>query len=188
MIHIYKLLHYIITLFEAVIWRIKRKVLFSKLGAYGQNVSIGRWTNIIPENLYIGDDVAIGNGAIIQSTNSKIVLGNHIMFGPDVSVHGGNHRTDILGRYMKSITLSEKRDGIDDADVIIEDDVWVGTKAIILKGVTIGRGSVIGAGAIVYKNVPPYSIVTGAKMEIRERFTKEQIAEHEALLCQRKNQ
>jgi len=158
------------------------------MAACGKNVWIGRNWKITPDLIYIGDDVSIGVGSILQSTGSKIVLGNHIMFGPNVSVHGGNHRIDILGRYMKSITVDEKRKGIDDDDVIIEDDVWVGNGAIILKGVRIGKGSVIGAGVVVYKSVPPYSIVTSSKMEIRKRFNEEQIEEHEKLLCLNKNQ
>lgn len=186
MIYIYKFLNFLIKFIEGLVWFVKRKVLFHSLGSYGKNVNIGRWRNITPNTVYIGDNTSIGNGVIMQSTNSKIIIGSHVMFGPNVSIHGGNHRIDILGRYMKSISLSEKRIGVDDADVIIEDDVWIGNGAIILKGVTIGKGSVIGAGSVVYKQVPPYSIVVGAKMEIRKRFTEEQISQHEEVLCRNK--
>lgn len=183
MIYIYKLLNLVIKIIEGFVWFVKRKVLFHSLGSYGKNVNIGRWRSITANSVYIGNNTSIGNGVILQSTNSKIIIGNHVMFGPNVSVHGGNHRIDVLGRYMKSISLSEKRFGIDDADVIIEDDVWLADSVIILKGVKIGKGSVIGAGTIIYKDIPPYSIVTGAKMEVRPRFTKEQIIEHESILC-----
>ena len=78
---------------------------------------------------------------------------------------------------MKS--LSTQNDG----QVVIEDDCWIGSNATILKGVRIGRGSVIGAGAIVSKDIPPYSIYTGVpEVKIRRRFTDAQIEQHEKLL------
>lgn len=69
-------------------------------------------------------------------------------------------------------------------DVVIEEGCWIGTRAIILKGVRVGKGSVIGAGAIVTKDVPPYSIYVGVpSMKILPRFTKEEILEHESRIA-----
>ena len=72
----------------------------------------------------------------------------------------------------------------DDQDVVIEDDVWVGTGAIILKGVRVGRGSIVGAGAVVVQDVPPYSVVGGcpAKVISTHFASTDQILQHEALL------
>ena len=68
----------------------------------------------------------------------------------------------------------------DDQDVIIEDDIWVGSRAVILKGVRIGRGSIIAAGAIVNKDVPPYTIVAGVPAKVvHRRFDIETIIIHE---------
>ena len=94
----------------------------------------------------------------------------------------GNHRYDIIGKRMIEVTNKEKRKQ-DDLDITIEDDVWIGSRAIILKGVTIGRGSIVGAGAVVTKSTPPYSIVAGnpAKM-VKVRFTESEIQEHEKLI------
>lgn len=99
------------------------------------------------------------------------------MFGPHVMIATGNHRTDIIGKYM--IDIHDKREQ-DDQDVIIEDDVWIGMGSIILKGVKIGRGSVIGAGSIVTRDVPPYTIQAGSS-EIRShaRFNANEIFLHE---------
>ena len=99
-----------------------------------------------------------------------------------VNIITGNHRVDIKGRYMMDIKDCEKREE-DDQDVVIEDDVWVGTGAIILKGVTIGRGSVVAAGSVVTRSIPPYSIVGGVPARvIKKRFTDEEIEEHEKIL------
>lgn len=67
---------------------------------------------------------------------------------------------------------------------MIEDDVWGGANVTILKGVTVGRGSVVAAGAVVTRSCPPYSIIGGVPARlIRRRFTDEQIREHEAKLA-----
>jgi len=69
----------------------------------------------------------------------------------------------------------------DKGEIIIEDDVWIGFGAIILSGVRIGRGSIIAAGAVVLKDVPPYTIFTPVQNHVlRRRFSPEQIEQHEA--------
>ena len=70
-----------------------------------------------------------------------------------------------------------------DVPVIIEDDVWAGANVTILKGVTIGRGSILAAGAVVTKSCPPYSIIGGVPAKIlKYRLTIEEILEHERIL------
>lgn len=180
LIHI---LYVIIDFIEKAVWYVKKENLRRRLGACGKNVHIGRHFMVTcPENIFIGDDVYIGDHCRLQSTNSHIYIGNHVMLAPEVAIHGGNHRYDIVGRYMKSIRLDEKREGIDDADVVIEDDCWVAGRSIILKGVTIGKGCVIGGGAIISKNTENYAIVVGCNKQIGKRFTDEQIKIHEELL------
>ncbi len=126
----------------------------------------------------------IPSGATFLSSNAEIHIGDNVMFGPNVMIVTGNHRTDVVGVYM--IDVKEKRE-MDDQDVVIENDVWVGMNAIILKGVHIGEGSIIGAGAIVTKDVPPFSIVTNAGgLKIRQRFTPEQLSAHLLLIQQEK--
>jgi acetyltransferase-like isoleucine patch superfamily enzyme len=104
------------------------------------------------------------------------------MFGPEVTIRGGSHVIEYVGRFMKDIRDDEKRPE-DDLGVIIEDDVWVGTRAIILHGVHIGRGAVVAAGAVVTKDVPPYAIVGGVPARIiRYRWDVDTIIEHEKSL------
>ncbi len=70
-----------------------------------------------------------------------------------------------------------------DQDVIFEGDNWIGMNVTVLKGVTIGRGCIVAAGAVVNKSTPRYSIVGGVPAKVlKMRFTPEQIKEHEAIL------
>ena len=134
------------------------------------------------ESIYCGDHVSLGGRPSLLATRSKIIIGNHVMFGPEVVIQGGNHRVDVVGRFMDTITEAEKRPE-DDRDVIIGDDVWIGARAIVLHGVTIGRRAVVAAGAVVTKGVPPYAIVGGVPARIiKYRFEPETIKRHEALL------
>lgn len=102
------------------------------------------------------------------------------MFGPHVTIIGGNHNTALVGRAMYDVTEKRERD---DLDVTIEDDVWIGTRAIILSGVTVGRGAIVGAGAVVTRDVPPYAVVVGSPARIvRFRWDVESIQSHENAL------
>jgi acetyltransferase-like isoleucine patch superfamily enzyme len=134
------------------------------------------------ESIFVGDHVNLGVRPTLLATRATIRIGNHVMFGPQVTIRGGNHRFDLVGRYIDSISDDEKRHE-DDRGVIISDDVWIGGNATVLHGVHIGRGSVVAAGAVVTKSVPPYSIVAGNPARVvRARFTPEEIVEHEARL------
>jgi maltose O-acetyltransferase len=154
-----------------------QKLLFAK---YGQNVYVGYDCEFTYKNIFLGNNVYIGRRASFISAISKIVIGNNIMFGPNVTIRGGNHRIDVVGKYMFDVNdkLPEN-----DQDVFIEDDVWIGCNAIVLKGVTIGRGAVVAAGALVTKSVPPYAIVGGNPARIiKYRFSESQIKKHEEIL------
>lgn len=136
------------------------------------------------ENIYVGDNVALCEELQLLTTRARILIGNGVIVSSYTSIITGNHRTDLVGKYFRDIDEDVEKKPDDDQDVVIEDDVWVGTHAIILKGVRIGTGSVIAAGAVVTKDVPPYSIYVNSQ-KIYPRFSCEQIQEHERLL--RKN-
>lgn len=148
--------------------------------------NVGRNFIFDPDDLFsyqtisIGNDVYIGPGAKFSASNSAIIIGNKIMFGPGVTIMGGNHNTSVIGSYMYDV--KEKRPE-DDLPVIIEDDVWVGVGVTILKGITIGEGSIIAAGAVVTKSVPSYSIVGGIPAKvIKARFSQSELASHLKLI------
>ena len=80
------------------------------------------------------------------------------------------------------ITVKEKLPE-NDAPIVIEDDVWCGANVTILKGVTIGRGSIVAAGAVVTTSFPPYSIIGGVPAKfLKKRFTEDEIRDHERIL------
>lgn len=135
---------------------------------YGRNFIFDPRDSFTYSNIEVGDDVSIGRGASFMAVESKIVIGNKVMFGPNVTIIGGNHNTSVVGRFMYDV--QEKRPE-DDQDIIFEDDIWVGACAIILKGVRVGRGSIIAAGALVTKDVKPYTVVAGVPAKkISTRF------------------
>lgn len=135
------------------------------------------------QTICVGNDVYIGPGAKLSASNSTITIGNKVMFGPGVTVMGGDHNTSVIGAYMYDV--SEKRPE-DDQPVVIEDDVWVGAGAIVLKGVTLGEGSIIAAGAVVTRSVPANTIVGGVPAKrLKQRFSDDELLRHRALLQSR---
>ena len=98
----------------------------------------------------------IGDNCIIAARNTSVTLGDSVLVGAySYIMGGGSHsfdRTDIPIAAQPLLTAK---------GVVIEDDVWLGGGVKVLEGVTIGRGSVIGAGAVVTKNIPEFSIAVG---------------------------
>lgn len=135
-------------------------------------------------NLSVGDGTSIPKGSTFYCTVAPLTIGKKVIFGPKPTIITGDHRIDVIGKYIIDITEEEK--GLEhDTPVVIEDDVWCGANVTILKGVTIGHGSVVAAGAVVTKFFPPYSIIGGVPAKlIKMRFTEEEIVEHERLLNQ----
>lgn len=155
--------------------KIGHKVIYSpcaksRFAKCGSGVVIGRRCTFTFDNIYLGDNVSINDNAYILSTKAKVVVGDHVMFGPGVTIITGDHRTDLPGRIMSTVSEGEKLPQ-NDLDVVIEGDNWIGANVTILKGVTIGVGSIIAAGALVNRDVEPYSVYGGvpAKM-LKKRF------------------
>lgn len=104
--------------------------------------------------LTIGENSRI-NGAHI-SASQKVQIGNNVRIAPYVIIMDDDYH-DIKDHFGNT---SKK------GDIIIEDDVWLATSCKILKGVTIGKGSVVATGAVVTKNVPPYCVVAGVPAKV----------------------
>lgn len=109
----------------------------------------------------------------------RLTIGKFCSIADDVViVLSGEHRYDRVSTFpLRSRFIYKKeRDTYSKGPVVIGNDVWIGSRAIILSGVRIGDGAVIGAGAVVTKNVPPYAIVGGVPAKIlKYRFSNEQI-------------
>ena len=161
---------------------IERMLLKRMVASCGENVSFPHDVKLHGYNLHIGNNVALGAGSLFMCTRAPIYIGDNVMFGPRVTVITGNHRTDYVGKYMIDVKDPDKLPE-NDQPVVFEGDNWIGANATILKGVTVGRGSVIGAGAVVTKDVPPYSIYVGVpQTRTMRRFDEQQIEAHERIL------
>lgn len=114
----------------------------------------------------IGKDCYIGEGSRIWSAVS-ITIKDRVLISHGVNIHDNNsHSLSAQNRHQHFIDIfstghPEELEDVSSKPVLIEDDVWIGFNATILKGVTIGRGAVVGACSVVTKDVPPFSVVVG---------------------------
>lgn len=163
--------------------RIKRIILKSLFKSCGTDVSFDPNDLFSYSTISLGDHVYIGRGATFISIKD-IVIGNKVMFGPRVTIIGGDHNTSELGKHMYDIKNKLPEN---DLPVIIDDDVWVGCNATILKGVHVHTGAIIAAGALVTKDVPEYSIVAGVPAKvIKMRWSMEDLKKHKTMLAELK--
>ena len=109
--------------------------------------------------VFLGNNVYIGHHADILATTQPIIIGNDVTIAPYVSILATNH-------VIKDINNPINTQGSHAEKIILEDDLWIGTKAIILAGVRIGKGSVVAAGAVVTRDVPPYAVVGGVPAKV----------------------
>lgn len=126
-------------------------------------------------NIEIGRFVSLNGPATkISSRINGIKIGSFTSIASNVIIQEDYHRFDKISTYFMNNNMFNN--GINDdifskGAIVIEEDVWVGANSVILSGVTIGRGSIIGAGSVVTKSIPKYSIVVGNPARvIRSRF------------------
>jgi len=106
-----------------------------------------------PRNISIGEDSIIGEGVVLDGRD-KLIIGNHVDIASEVMIYNSEH--DVNDPYFLA----------KNAPVLIEDYVFIGPRAIILPGVKIGKGAVVAAGAVVTKDVAPFSVVGGVPAKI----------------------
>ena len=122
----------------------------------GKNVNIERGA-VFSSHVSLGDNSGIGVNAWLSGS---VIIGNDVMMGANCTMYSRNHRFDRIDIPMcEQGFLPEKT-------IVIDDDVWIGGQVIILPGVHIGKGAIIGAGAVVTKDVPDYAIVGGNPAKI----------------------
>ena len=106
-----------------------------------------------PENVKLGNNL-IFNRNVSITARSGVTLGNNVLLGPNVVINDSNHRF-----IDKDTPINQQ--GHTAAEIVIEDDVWIASNSVILKGVHIGKGAVVAAGSVVTKDVPSYAVVAG---------------------------
>ena len=170
----------------------KLKILRCKLLLIGKtNIKIGKNTTFgrgsvfwAPNKMVIGDNVYIGKYCTLQA---DMEIGNNIDIANNVGLIGKyDHDFSKIGVSIKDAPwIGDKTYDFKGKNkkIIIEDDVWIGYGSVVLTGVRIGRGSIIAAGSVVTKDVPPYAIVAGNPAKVKGmRFTKDEIKIHENYL------
>lgn len=156
-----------------------RKIYFQRLMKNlgpGAIIGLGIAVNG-PENIYIGNRfaclrnctlMAFDNGLIEfgdrvgfnanvyinACLGGKIILGNDVLVGPNVVMRASDH-------IMKDVNRPINQQGHTGGDIIIEDDVWIGANVTTVGGIRIGKGAVVAAGAVVTRDVEPYTVVGG---------------------------
>lgn len=157
------------------------KFLTSELGSFGEDSIIEETALVFhPENVHIGKNVYIGHQTILKAyfknsmyiddgswigqqcffhSGGGIKIGKNVGIGPGVKILTSNHSEEGIAKPILHSRIEFK-------EVTIEDDSDIGIGAIILPGVTIGRGSQIGAGAVVTSNVPNFAVMAGVPAKL----------------------
>lgn len=174
-----------------IIQRIIRKICLYLENKKYKNVASGvvippGVTVSVKDNLIIQEGGCIEPGTLILNINAKFIVGRYSGAGPNLTVVAGNHMS-VIGKFLMQVTDEDKRqldpEHLQDQDVVLEEDVWLGANVTLLNGVRIGRGAVVAAGTVIRTKIPPYAIVAGNPAKVVGfRFTPEQIEEHEKLL------
>ena len=136
-------------------------------------------------NMFNSNQVQVGiytygklNVFSCDNQNPCLKIGKYCSIADEVCflLAGGHNMSSFSSYPFKAKLKGDLCESLTKGDIIVEDDVWIGFRSTILSGVTIGKGSVVAAGAVVTKNVPPFSVVGGVPAKvIKFRFSKEKI-------------
>ncbi|THW10694.1 hypothetical protein D6D24_07742 [Aureobasidium pullulans] len=144
----------------------RAEILKKFFGSLGKNSCIEPPLNVdYGCNILVGDDFYSNFGLTILDC-CLVEIGDRVMFGPNVSILSATHQTDIQSR----------RDGVEFAlPVFIGDDCWIGGNVSILPGVTIGNGCTIGAGSVVTKSIPAFSVAVGSPARVIKKVKEAEL-------------
>lgn len=135
-------------------------------------------------NAFDASKVIVGKGTYgplsvlsFDGGNEKLLIGNYCSIAPEVVfLLDGEHHYDRVSTYPFRSKFLMERAGLSKGNINVGDDVWIGFRSLILSGVTIGRGAIIAAGAVVVSDIPPYAIAGGCPAKvIKYRFQKKVI-------------
>lgn len=147
--------------------------LYLKSTSLGSNIKLSRGgTFAHPNEIIMGNNIFISEQFHISAY--KLKLHNNIIIGPNLVIECSNHKYNIVGKSMFEVASDKIYKGVE-----IENDVWIGANVTILSGVKISEGCIIGAGSVVTKTIPPYSIAVGIPCKpIKARFSEHELHEH----------
>jgi acetyltransferase-like isoleucine patch superfamily enzyme len=111
----------------------------------------------------IGQETHIQANCTLNGYLGSIHIGRYVMIAQGCGFYPYQHKVDDLSQPMCHQKLISK------GDIVIEDDVWLGARAQVMDGVHIGRGAIIGAGAVVTRNVPPYAVAVGVPARVTHK-------------------
>ena len=123
----------------------------------------------------MGHHSFVGPGSRIWC-RSQIVIGSHVLISHLVDIHDSDsHSMNCLDRRREGVALFEhgvaaESESVRSSALTIEDDVWIGFKSSVLKGVHIGRGAIVAAGSVVTSDVPAFSVVAGSPARVIRRL------------------
>ena len=162
---------------------IKRKITLIKTKKRWRKRNAHNFTcvnSVFDHNLVEVGNYTYGTINISSSRSlSRVIIGNYCSIADSVLfIINNEHNLNTISTYpFASRIIGEGPEALSKGDIIVEDDVWIGNRAIIMSGIRIGQGAVIAAGAVVTKDVPEYAIIGGVPATIiRKRFSDDVIA------------
>ena len=149
----------------------------ARINARDGAITIGEGATISPYaviqgNVTMGSNCSVQSFAVLvgygtaEDRVGEIRIGNDVRIAPHVMIIAANHKFD-------DVTRPIAKQGVERKSIVIEDDVWIAGRANIMAGVTVGRGSVVAAGAVVTHDVPPYSVVAGVPARVIKKRKQE---------------
>lgn len=158
-------------------WRASEERLRRRFRRVGPNFVFDPVTSsfVTPQSFEAGSDCFMNAYAHVSG---EVVLGDRVLIGPSVKLLSGNHLFGIEGYYARFLRASEANPE-HLANLRVESDSWIGANVIVLGGVTIGLGSVVAAGSVVTRDVPPFTVVAGVPAKpVRRIFDDFELERH----------
>lgn len=156
--------------------------LKEEFGACGKNTVLLYPSRIYsPKSVFIGENVKLSSGLhILNAPSEKVIIKKYTVFAANCVIAPNNHVSTVT---IPQFLLGASHVNDRSTDIVIDEDVWLGVGVTVLSGVHIGRGCIIGAGSLVTKSLPPYSVAVGSPARIlKKKFSVEQIIRHELSL------
>jgi acetyltransferase-like isoleucine patch superfamily enzyme len=154
----------------------KRKLNKIIFGKFDNNITISKnYKFLFSKNIFISEHVYIGPNATIYA-HDNVTISRGTIIGPHITIYTANHNFNNADSIPYDKKLNKKA-------VIIKENVWIGGNVILLPGTIINEGCIIGAGAVIAKEIPKYSIVIGNPSKI---IGKRNIEEYEKLKAEDK--